>query len=305
MGLKVKIDSLEGLDENLRGLYKEVDGMFILDVSDIDNHPKINTLSKTMREERDARKKYEKALKSLQNKTDGLDLDKIKDLDPEKYQQMLSDLEQIETEKKKLERKKLRDKEAWEKLEEQIKQEAADSITDAQDKHTQELKVYQDKITEITKSNDDKVNRMYSVLEKQLKDKEIVSALAAAEGNIPILMPHVSKHVQIIEDTDTGDFSARVVDGEGTVRINDQGQPLSISEFVSELREKPEFQGDGIFKKQTKDGGSGSQSNNGGGGDTSDNPFSKEHFNLTKQLDLKVNDPAEYDRLKKLAAGKG
>ncbi len=303
MGLNVIVDSLESIEEDLRALYVAAGDKFILDVDDIDQHPGVTNLSKTMKEERDARKKNDKALKELQAATKGLDLQKLKNIDPEKYKSALIKLEKVKDAEKKLSIKKLKDKEEWEKLEKQLLDENTEKISAINRQHNKKIATIEKSLEEIKTASQAKIDKMLSSLETHIKDKEIIAALATAKGNIPVLMPHISKHVKVMED-EAGKFSARVIDNDGDVRINKEGSPMKISEFVDELREKKEFQGEGLFEKDKQSGGSGSHGNQSTDQDNKNNPFSKEHFNLTEIGKLKKSDPAKYERLKR-QAGKG
>ena len=301
MALKVIIDSLDDVDEALRGLYKKSGDKFMLDVTNIDNHPTVSGLSKTMKDERDARKKFEKSLKELEKKTKGVDLDALKDFDLEDYKSNLIDLENLKKEKSKQNNKKLKDKEQWEKLETQLQDDHKDDVKKLNDTHSAELLSYKTKLEEVTINKDTEIDKMFASLEDQLRDKEIISALALAKGNITVLMPHVLDHVKIIKD-DSGEYVARVIDSNGTNRITDSGANMTISDFVTELKEKPEFQGDGLFEKEKQSGGSGSKGNHSNENqDNKDNPFSKDGFNLTQQMKLKKENPTEYNRLKTAA----
>ncbi len=291
------------LDEALKNLYKPSGEKFVLDLTDIDSHPAVSGLSKTMKQERDARKKSDKALKDFETLTNGLDLEKLKEIDLGEYTTAIADLEKFKDADIKRNKKKLKDKAEWEKLEQQLQDEQTEVLETLQSKHKQELSVFKTKLEEVNTAKTEEIGNMHLALEKQLKDKEIIAAIAEAKGNIPILMPHVSEFIKVLKD-DTGDYAARVTDSNGTVRINDEGKSMTISEFVTELREKKEFQGEGIFAKDQQSGGSGSEGNQDAGETGEKNPFSEKHFNLTEQGRLFKTNLAEYNRLKK-AAGKG
>jgi hypothetical protein len=301
MGLKVIVDSIDDLNDNLKGLYKKSGDKYLLDLNNVNEHPAVSGLSKTMREERDARKKFEKSLKEIQKKADGLDLDALKDIDIDEYKSNIADLEKFKKELLTRNKKKLKDKEQWEKLEKQLQDQNKLDIDDVHDSYLKKVDSYKQKLEEITTSKDTEMKTMLKSLESHLKDKEIISALAEAKGNVPVLMPHISKFVKVIKNS-ADEYVSSVIDSEGTQRITDTGEPMTISEFVTELKNKPEFKGEGIFAKETKPGGSGSPGNQSGEtGNDEHNPFTKEHFNLTQQMKLKRSNPAEFDRLQAAA----
>ncbi len=302
MGLKAIVAKLEDVDEALRHLYQKKGEVFVLDVSGIDAHPMVATLKTTMTNERDARKDIEKAMKDLKAQTDGLDLANLKDIDLEKYNKAMADLEEFNKLEKQRNTKKLTDKSEWEKLEKQLREGHTTALDDLAIKHGQEVDVYKTKLSELATTKDRQVADMRASLENTLKVEGIVRALAEAGGNIPILTPHVAKHVKVLPD-DAGKYSSRVVDADGVVRINDLGQPMTISELVTEIKQKPEFKGEGIFTVKTQQGGSGSGGNLGGTDDATNNPWAKETENLTEQGKILKNDPAKAARLEAAAAG--
>lgn len=300
MGLDLIIDSLDSVDEAIQPLYVKSGEKFILDVDGMKAHPSIVTLEGALGKERDARKSSDKSLKEIETLTDGLDLDKLKGIDPDKYASALSDLEKLKEDEKKRNTKKLKDKEQWEKLGKQLQDDFDEKIDGLKTEYDQKSVIFQTKLDEVTKTKDKKLQSMMTSLEKELKEKEIISAIADAEGNRIILMPHISQNVKIVQEDD-GSFAARVINKDNIVRINDKGEPMTISDFVEELKEKKEFKGEGIFAKKKKQGGSGGGGNHDGDDADSKNPFSKDSFNLTEQGKLFKKDPAEYKRLKALA----
>ncbi|NOK32328.1 hypothetical protein HMI49_03815 [Corallococcus exercitus] len=83
------------------------------------------------------------------------------------------------------------------------------------------------------------VERMRASLHKHLVDAEATAALAELKGSAVLLLPHVQKHVKVIEEG--GSFLARVVDAEGDPRGNGKGGFLTIREFVTELKKDANF----------------------------------------------------------------
>jgi len=301
MGLKLIIDSLDDVDEKIQGLYKEDGDKFLLDVMNVRSHPSVTKLNGALEKERDARKLADKSLKKMESLTNGLDLDKLKEIDLDAYSDMTASLEKFKDEEKKRNNKKLKDKNEWEKLGKQLQDEFSDRVAELKKDHDGKIAVFQEKLDEVSKAKDEKITRMLSTLEKEMKNKEIISAIADEKGNRTILMPHIEKYVKVLQESDGEDFVARVIDEKGNARINDSGDPMTISEFVKELKDKKEFQGEGIFEKDKQSGGSGSGGNQGGDDANANNPFSKDSFNLTEQGKLYKKDPVEYKRLKALA----
>lgn len=94
-------------------------------------------------------------------------------------------------------------------------------------------------------------------LEKHLVDAGGVAAIAAAEGNVELLLPHVKSRVKVIEEN--GDYAVRVVDAAGNPRVNVSGEFLSMSDLVGEMRQNPVFAA--AFMAPNASGGGAQQSN--------------------------------------------
>lgn len=67
MGLKLTLDSLDGLDEGVRGLYTEKDGKFRLDVEGVED---VTGLKSALEKERSARRDLEKRMKTALSEDD-------------------------------------------------------------------------------------------------------------------------------------------------------------------------------------------------------------------------------------------
>lgn len=89
------------------------------------------------------------------------------------------------------------------------------------------------------KERDTVVERMRGSLHKHLVEAEATAAIAELKGSAVLLLPHVQKHVKVIEEG--GHFLARVVDAEGDPRGNGKGGFMTIREFVTELKKDTNF----------------------------------------------------------------
>lgn len=64
MALPAKVDTLDDVPESVRGEYHEQDGVFILDVGNLDEHPGVANLSKALKSERKLLQEAKASLKS-------------------------------------------------------------------------------------------------------------------------------------------------------------------------------------------------------------------------------------------------
>lgn len=137
---------------------------------------------------------------------------------------------------------------------------------------------------------------LHGQLENVLVTNEIMSAISKAKGNSDLLMPHVRKHVKLIEEE--GAMVARVIDKAGNARIaGAEGDFMTISGLLDEFKATdvyaPCFEG----SRATGSGAGGS----GGSGGADNNPFAKDTLNLTEQARLRREDPQAATRLQKAA----
>jgi hypothetical protein len=105
---------------------------------------------------------------------------------------------------------------------------------------------------------DETIGAMRKRLEAELVDARATAAIAAAKGVPDLLLPHVQRHVKVDEN-----FNVVVVDAKGDPRVNGKGEPLSISDLVTEMK-STEIYGR-AFEGSGQSGG-GTQPGNGGGG---------------------------------------
>lgn len=110
------------------------------------------------------------------------------------------------------------------------------------------------------KARDETTGKLRKTLEKYLVDATATAEIAAAKGSADLLLPHVQRFVKVVEED--GQYHTRVVDAKGDPRVNGQGDPLSIKDLVSEMRQSPvfgrAFEGSGVS-------GSGTQPSQSGG----------------------------------------
>lgn len=233
MALKAIVDSLDSINEAVRGEYREgtadegLEGKFVLAVEGVNGYAleNVSGLKSALGKERTAREKLES------------DVVKFKDLDPDKARQALTELEEL----KALDPNKEADKIANSKFE----------AAKAQllEKHRGELEAATGEITNLR-----------STVENLLIDQVATSALAAEKGSVDLLLPHVKNSTKV-KQVD-GKFVVEVVDREGNARIADSnGNPMTIKDLVAEMKASDTFS-----RAFEASGQTGSGMNPGGGG---------------------------------------
>lgn len=134
-------------------------------------------------------------------------LERFKDLDPDEYTRLKQEREdrEMQSATKKGEFEKLR--------------------TQMVEKHQTELGAKESRIT-----------NLLSTIQLLMVDEQATRAIAAQKGVPELLLPHVRSQVKVIEED--GRFTTVVVDKSGNPRIGDAGgQPMSIAQLVSEMRQ--------------------------------------------------------------------
>jgi hypothetical protein len=89
-------------------------------------------------------------------------------------------------------------------------------------------------------ARDARVKKLDGALQKNLVIATASKAITDAKGSIALLMPHVSARVRLREDGDN--YLAEVVDEAGNARVGDSsGSPMTIAQFVEELRNSTDY----------------------------------------------------------------
>lgn len=91
---------------------------------------------------------------------------------------------------------------------------------------------------EIT-AREEAVQKMKSTLESYLVDASATEAIASAKGIPQLLLPHVKSAVKVVEEE--GKYHVRVVDKDGSPRMNSKGEYIGIKDLVTEMRESDVF----------------------------------------------------------------
>ena len=167
----------------------------------------------------------------------------------------------------KREHKALEDEKAWDKLREKLIE-----------KHQEELT-----------GQAGTVKHLRGALDKVLVDNLATSAISKAEGNVALLLPHVKASLTVVEKD--GEYITRVLDAEGTPRIDDKGEAFSVTALVNEMKANDTFAP--AFMNPNSGGGAGGSGSGAGGAGTQANPFKKgtDAHNLTNQAIMKRDQP--------------
>ena len=215
MAIKAILTALDQAPEALREHYTEKDGKFVLSVEAVDGYSleDVSGLKSALGAERTKREQYER------------DVIKFKDLDPDKARAALAKLAELEG----IDPTKEADKIANSKFE----------AAKAQllEKHSTEIG-----------QRDERNKFLTGAVDNLLREQRATAALAAAKGNVEVLLPHILSATRTVEKD--GKFVVEVIDKAGNIRIADaKGTPMDLDALVAEMRESKtfaaNFEGDG------------------------------------------------------------
>lgn len=235
--LTTQVDNIEDVPENLRGIYKESGGKYVVPE---DLHPIVEAWNGLHTANENIRKEN----KQLQRRGE-VDLSPLKD-----FGESIPDIAT--------------------KVQERIRelQEAADAGASNKvnlDKVRQELKAAHAQEVEALKTESQKeVTSLQGALEQVLVNDNAVRAIAERKGDPDLLLPFVTPHVKVVKQED-GSYEPIVVDEDGDRRISSTtGKSMTVGELVDELRKNTKYQR--LFDSEGKGGGGKPPGNSGSAG---------------------------------------
>ncbi len=223
MTLKTVISKLEDVDEALRGLYREADNGFILDLEGMDDHPDVKGMKIVMEDQ----KKKTKA-EQAKNKEAQKALEAFKDLDPEAAREALLKIQELED-------KGRMDKGEFEQL-------LAERITEATEKVERAMTA---KLTEaqtvndiLTKERDGSVSAL-----SRFKIGDEISQAAFDAGVKKSLLRHLTRDAYEVFEVREGKVGAwEEKDGLEGFKLDEKGGALTPKTYVNEyLAANPDF----------------------------------------------------------------
>lgn len=226
MSLKAVLTTLDGVGDDIKKLYVEKDGKFILDVESVAGWSleDVGSLKSALAKERNSARELKDAI------------GKLGDVKPDDVASMVTELDRLR-------KAKPGDLEA-ETVKSHIKQ-----LTD---KHTKEVT-----------TRDERIKSIMSQLERTLKTEAATRAIAEKKASVPLLLPIVERQIRMRELQD-GRFVTEIVDDSGNPRITSRSgsqDPMTLSELIEEMSKvdtyAPAFPGSGAS-------GSGSPGSSGG-----------------------------------------
>jgi hypothetical protein len=198
---KTKIDNLESVPDQFRGLYvplPEDQGVGFTYHPEFSSH--VNGLTTALEKERKANKEVRAQIAAWKALGDT----------PEVISQKLTELQEAAAKGKE-------NQPNWDKLKGDL--EAG----------------YSKKLSE----KDKEISTMRATVERHLVDNEATLALAEAKGSVALLLPHVKQFTRVIEEN--GVYVVRVIDKDGDPRGNHSGGFMTIKDLVAEMKSSDVF----------------------------------------------------------------
>ncbi len=259
MAIRAIIEKLDDVAEPLREHFKPgtadtgTEGKFVLDATPVNGWAleDVGGLKTALSTERSTRQTLEATVL------------KYKDIDPEKARTALTELEEL----KRLDPTKEADKIANTKFET-----AKAQLLDA---HKAEIGQREERITGLT-----------STVDYLVRDQRATAAIAAAKGSVELLLPHVLNSTRTVEKD--GKFIVEVI-RDGVVQIDGKGNPISIDDFVGQMRSSETFAR--AFDGEGQSGG-GKQPDKEGHGKTGKGDFGGSREERSAAIAKKFNLPA-------------
>ncbi|WNZ59914.1 hypothetical protein QEG98_28330 [Myxococcus sp. MxC21-1] len=206
-----ELDTLDIVPEKFRGLYAQGEAKegetakFLLD-GDVAKRMDTSTLANTLKKERDNAKTLKTLVAAFEKvaKT------------PDEAEKLVGDLRGQLAEA--LKAKDSAGAAAWEK-----------QRTDLETTHTKALE-----------AKDTELSGMRKALHAHMVNSQLTAELSALGASpVDVLLAWAAPNVRVVEEA--GEFLVRVVDAQGEPRESKPGSPMTIREYVAELKKDPRF----------------------------------------------------------------
>lgn len=133
-------------------------------------------------------------------------------------------------------------------------------------------------------------------LTQKAVESMVTDAVAKAEGNITLLKPHLESRIKAEVDED-GKVTTTVLGANGDPLEDKHGNPARMAQLIDEFANNETFAA--AFPADVKGG---SDAREGRGSRVSNNPWAKDTLNITKQAEIRRENPQLAERLKSEAA---
>lgn len=222
-------EKFDELSENEQQHYTEREGKFYLDVTAVDGVAleNVTALKTTVGKLRGNEKKLQMDLTALQ--------EKFEDIDPDEARTAIKKYDEVKN---------------WD---------GDQKVREAVDASKKELvKAHKKQVEQLEGELADSQDQLTDAI----VDTKVVEALQKEEGNVELLLPHVKKHVRMAKNS-TGKWIPEVINDANEPRVGDSdGNPMTITQFIQEIKTQKTFAA--CFPGANSTGSGGSDSSNDG-----------------------------------------
>lgn len=236
-------ENLDGLTEEEQNHYTEQDGKFHLQVDPVNGIAleDVGGLKKTVEKLRGNETQLQKDLKASQENFVALET-KYEGIDPDEARDAIQKFDEV------------KDWDGDTKIKEAVgasERKAESSRQELVKVHKKEVEILQDELADVELQ-----------LTEAIIHTRIVEALQKEEGSVELLLPHVKKHVRMVKNS-TGKRVSEVVNDSDEPRVGDSaGNPMTITQYVQEMKINKTFAA--AFSGANSTGSGGSNSPDGG-----------------------------------------
>lgn len=257
------------------------------------NEPKMFS-EQYVKELREEAAKHRVEKQKLKEEMDGLSArlndftDKFSQIDVDEYKSLKDEKAELLKKQKEAEREQLKKQGEYEKLIEQTKEELLNEFSNKESDFQKRIESESARAKELS----DTIQSLEDRYNQTVMRHAVVAAAAKEECINPELIELlIDKEVSIDRD-ENGNTKFTFKDDAGEIKKRDDGKPITIADRIAEMKQSPSFAP--LFKGGTNGGGSQTKQKT----ETVDNPWKKESFNITKQVQIMKSD---MDLAKRLA----
>lgn len=220
MALKAVLDTLDGLDESLHGLYKEIDGKFVLDLEGVEEHPTTKGLKVVLEDQKKKTKaEHAKAVAAAEA------LKAFDDLDPEAARAALLAVQEFD------DGKRMEAGEFKQLLEDRV----AEVTAKLERTNAVRLTELQKSIDGLTGERDDAVGSL-----SRHKVGDAITTAALESGVKKTLLRHLQRDALEVFTIREGEIGAW--DDDDILRTDSKGGVLTPTTYVADyLSDNPDF----------------------------------------------------------------
>jgi hypothetical protein len=222
----VKVDNIDIVPEQFRSLYATKDGEEGASMHDavVKRMNDLGGLSTSLQSERKAKLALEKAVKRWETLGATPDEVALRIRSWEEFGETPDAVKQTLAEKDRL----LHEKGDIGKQIEQMRAAHSNEINKLKDGQKKELETSQGETRKYRKA-----------MEQEKIDAALLTEITKQRGIAKLILPIAQHHVRVVEDN--GRFDTRVIDRDGDVRVNGKGEPMSVSDLISEMKNDHEI----------------------------------------------------------------